>query len=105
VVNGRIKAGDAIRYIGSGQVTQLREVGFFSPDQKPVGVLEGDRGVLGRTIKDPPTSRSGHGDLGQGADNPTAARFKEVRPMVFSGIYPVSTTSLRRFAPVWKNCT
>ena len=93
VVDGRIRAGDAVRFLGSGVATQVREVCIFSPDQKPVGLLEpGQVGYLVGTIKDPREIKIG--------DTVTAARdgatealpgFKEVRPMVFSGIYPVST--------------
>ncbi|HQA37765.1 MAG TPA: translation elongation factor 4 [Kiritimatiellia bacterium] len=98
VVDGRIKAGDAIRYIGSGQVTQLREVGIFSPDQKPVGVLEaGQVGYLVGTIKDPADIKIG--DTVTWAKDGTTQLlpgFKEVRPMVFSGIYPVSTDEFEK---------
>jgi GTP-binding protein LepA len=98
VVDGRIKVGDAVRFIGSGQATQIREVGIFSPDQKPVEVLEaGQVGYLVGTIKDP-------GDIKIG-DTVTWAKdgatellpgFKEVRPMVFSGVYPVSTDEFEK---------
>ena len=93
VVDGRIRAGDAVRYVSSGQTTQLREVGIFSPDQKPVDVLEaGQVGYLVGTIRDPADIKIG--------DTVTFAKegatellpgFKEVHPMVFSGLYPVST--------------
>jgi GTP-binding protein LepA len=98
IVDGRIKAGDSVRYIGSGQVTQLREVGVFSPGQKPVDVLEaGQVGYLVGTIKDPADIKIG--------DTVTWAKdgakevlpgFKEVRPMVFSGVYPVSTDEFEK---------
>ncbi len=93
VVDGSIRANDQILFAGSGQTTQVREVGIFSPDQKPVAVLgAGQVGYLVGTIKDPADIKIG--------DTVTTARdgatemlpgFKEVHPMVFSGVYPVST--------------
>ncbi len=93
VVDGTLRAGDAVCFLGSGVETQVREVGVFSPDQKPLPVLEaGQVGYLVGTIKDPreikigdtiTTTKEGATDLLPG--------FKEIRPMVFSGIYPVST--------------
>lgn len=93
VVDGALRVGDSIRFVSSGQTTQLREVGIFSPTQKPVDVLEsGQVGYLVGTIKDPSEIKIG--------DTVTSAKdgatellpgFKDVHPMVFSGIYPVST--------------
>jgi GTP-binding protein LepA len=93
VVDGCIKVGDAVRFIKSGVTTQVREVGVFSPDQKPVGILEpGQVGYLVGTIKDPSEIKIGDTVtyVKEGATDPLPG-FKEIRPMVFSGIYPVST--------------
>ena len=93
VVDGRIRAGDLVRFIGSGQTTQLREVGIFSPDQKPVEVLEsGQVGYLVGTIRDPADIKIGD-TVTWAKDGSTSLLpgFKEVHPMVFSGVYPVST--------------
>ena len=98
VVDGRIKVGDSVRFIGSGQTTQLREVGIFSPDQKPVDVLEaGQVGYLVGAIKDPADIKIGDTVTGtkDGATEPLPG-FKEVRPMEFSGVYPVSTDEFEK---------
>jgi GTP-binding protein LepA len=93
VVDGCIKVGDAVRFIKSGVATQVREVGVFSPNQKPVGILEpGQVGYLVGTIKDPSEIKIGDTvtNVKEGATEALPG-FKEIRPMVFSGIYPVST--------------
>ena len=93
VVDGTIRAGDQVSFIGSGQTTLLREVGIFSPDQKPVDALSaGQVGYLVGTIKDPADIKIGDTVtlVKNGAIEPLPG-FREVRPMVFSGIYPVST--------------
>jgi GTP-binding protein LepA len=98
VVDGCIKVGDAVRFIGSGQTTQLREVGIFSPDQKPVDVLEaGQVGYLVGAIKDPADIKIGDTVtwVKDGATEPLPG-FKEVRPMVFSGVYPVSSDEFEK---------
>jgi len=93
IVDGSIRVGDSILFISSGQTTQLREVGIFSPDQKPVEVLEaGQVGYLVGTIRDPADIKIGD-TVTRAKDGTTELLpgFKEVHPMVFSGIYPVST--------------
>jgi len=93
VVDGALRAGDSVTFMGSGVVTQLKEVGIFSPDQKPIDVLEaGNVGYLVGTIKDPADIKIG--DTVTFTKDGATERlpgFKEVHPMVFSGIYPVST--------------
>ncbi len=93
VVDGSLRVGDQVLYISSGQTTQLREVGIFSPDQKPVEVLEaGQVGYIVGTIRDPSDIKIGDTvtRVKDGSDE-LLPGFKEVHPMVFSGIYPVST--------------
>jgi len=93
VVDGSFRVGDSILFISSGQTTQLREVGIFSPDQKPVEVLEaGQVGYLVGTIRDPSDIKIGD-TVTRLKDGSTELLpgFKEVHPMVFSGVYPVST--------------
>ncbi|MEI7946785.1 MAG: translation elongation factor 4 [bacterium] len=93
VMDGNLKAGDSIHFMSSGITTQLREVGIFSPDQKPIDVLEaGNVGYLVGTIRDPSEIKIGDTvtSLKDGATERLPG-FKEVHPMVFSGVYPVST--------------
>jgi len=98
VVDGSIRVGDSVRYISSGQTTQLREIGIFSPDQKPVEVLEaGQVGYLVGTIRDPSDIKIGD-TVTWAKDGSTdlLPGFKEVHPMVFSGVYPVSTDEIEK---------
>ncbi len=93
VVDGCIRVNDQILFAGSGQTTQVREVGIFNPDQKPVDILAaGQVGYLVGTIKDPADIKIGDTvtTVKDGATE-LLPGFKDVRPMVFSGVYPVST--------------
>lgn len=93
VVDGRIRAGDTLRFMSTGQTTPVKEVGIFSPSQKPVEVLEpGQVGYIVGAIKDPAEIKVGDTLTSDrdGASEPLHG-FKEIHPTVFCGIYPVST--------------
>lgn len=93
VVDGSIRAGDSLRFMSTGQTTPVKEVGIFSPSQKPVEVLEpGQVGYIVGAIKDPAEIKIGDTLTSErdGAETPLHG-FKEIHPTVFCGIYPVST--------------
>ena len=93
IVDGSVRAGDSVKFMASGVTTTLHEVGIFSPSKKPVERLEpGQVGYLVGTVKNPEDIKIG--------DTVTTSRlgatealpgFKELRPTVFCGIYPMST--------------
>ena len=93
VVNGSIKAGDRIRLFSTGYDTDVKEVGYFSPGMKPSkALLPGEVGYIITTIKDP--SEIHVGDTVTSSVRPCAELlpgFQRVKPMVFSGIYPMDT--------------
>lgn len=93
VVDGTIHTGDNILYMGTNTATQVKEVGVFSPQMKPTASLSpGTVGYVIGTVKDPKDIRTG--DTITLRSNPAKKAlpgFREVRPMVFSGLYPIST--------------
>ncbi|MBP5543286.1 MAG: elongation factor 4 [Kiritimatiellae bacterium] len=98
VVDGAIKAGDAVTMMAGGVTTQIREVGIFSPDQKPVESLRaGEVGYIVGTVKDPKDVRNGDTVTAarDGAEEPLPG-YTEVRPMVFCGIYPVASDEFEK---------
>ncbi len=93
IVDGVIRTGDYVRFMGTGMTTQVKEVGIFSPQMKPTASLSaGMVGYVIGTLKDPGDVRIGDTVTGrtEAAEEPLPG-FREVRPMVFCGIYPVST--------------
>jgi GTP-binding protein LepA len=93
VVDGFIKAGQSVSFMGSGVVTTVHEVGIFSPDKKAVDRLEaGHVGYLVGTVKDPSEIKIGDTvtTVKFGAAKPLEG-FKDIHPTVFCGIYPMST--------------
>ena len=93
VVDGSVKAGDWIRLMGTGVETQVKEVGIFTPKMQPVASLApGQVGYLIGTVKDPREVKTGDTVTLRSAPAPEPLPgFREVRPMVFAGLYPVST--------------
>ncbi len=98
VVDGVLRPGESVTLMSNGITTQVREVGIFSPEQNPVEALEpGQVGYLVGTIKDPADVVSGD-TITTTRDSATEPLpgFKEVRPMVFCGIYPVGSEDFEK---------
>ncbi|MFA5011244.1 MAG: translation elongation factor 4 [Ignavibacteria bacterium] len=93
VFEGDLKEGDKIEFFASGKQFEAEEVGILKMERKRTGILKaGDVGYLIANIKDVNDSRVGDTiiDVNNRAKEPIPG-FKEVKPMVFSGIYPVAS--------------
>ena len=92
VFNGRIKAGMSVKMLHSNKTVEVKEVGSFNPKPYKRDVLEvGETGYLCANIKTPSDVKIG--DTLTDPRNPsgTLPGFKEIKPMVFSGIYPINS--------------
>src|SRR4051794_18357680 len=92
VSNGELKAGMDIKLLQTGKSYQIKEVGSFNPKPYVREKLEvGETGYFTANIKTPKDVKMG--DTLTEARNPSPALpgFKEIHPMVFSGIYPINT--------------
>src|SRR4029434_7793151 len=91
VIDGLLKPGMKIRLMAQGQDYESLNLGVFSP--KPVAVDElgvGEVGFLVANIKNVGDAKIG--DTITEVARPTAEPFpgfKELKPMVFAGLYPV----------------
>jgi GTP-binding protein LepA len=94
VVDGRVTPGTKILLMSSGKTFEVQQVGVFTPQMLRVEELgAGEVGFLTAGIKRVADSRIG--ETITEAQNPTAAPlpgFREAKPMVFSGLYPVEDT-------------
>ncbi len=92
ILNGVLKKNDKIRFIASGSDYNVDEVGVLklTMTEKPE-VKAGDVGYLITGIKNAKEVKVG--DTITLANNPGVMvdGFKEVKPMVFAGIFPVET--------------
>ena len=92
VFNGELRAGTQVKLLHSGKSYEVKEVGSFNPKPYVREKLEvGETGYITANIKSP--SEVKMGDTITDARQPSAALpgFKEIHPMVFSGIYPINT--------------
>jgi GTP-binding protein LepA len=93
VVSGQIKRGTTIRMMATGKAYEVKEVGVFTPKQSPrEKLMPGDVGYLIANMKSSTEVKIGDTitDTRVSATEPLPG-FKEIQPMVFSGIYPIST--------------
>ena len=93
VRRGVFKRGTRIKLFSNGIESELKEVGFFNPKMHPDATLEpGSVGYFIPNLKTPSDTRVGDTmtDTMQPCSEPLPG-FREVRPMVFSGIYPIDT--------------
>jgi GTP-binding protein LepA len=91
VVDGRITPRQRIQMMSTGATHELLEVGIVSPEPKPSGGLGvGEVGYLITGVKDVRQSKVGDTVTSQrgGATEPLTG-YREPRPMVYSGLYPV----------------
>ncbi|HTP66170.1 MAG TPA: translation elongation factor 4 [Geobacteraceae bacterium] len=91
VIDGVVKKGDRILLMSNMRSHEVLKVGVFAPFMKETGALSsGEVGFIIAGIKEVQDAKVG--DTITLANNPCAAPlpgFKEVKPMVFSGLYPV----------------
>ncbi len=91
VVDGVIRPGMRIRLMADQQEFEVEQVGVFGPKPEPVAELgPGEVGFVFAGIKR--VSDAKIGDTMTEAGRPTAEPFpgfKELKPMVFAGLYPV----------------
>jgi GTP-binding protein LepA len=93
VVDGTIKNREKIKLMASGAIYEVQKLGVFTPAPMPLDALRaGDVGFVIASIKSLVDARVGdtltHALHGSEEALPG---FQEIKPMVFSGIYPVDS--------------
>jgi GTP-binding protein LepA len=93
VVDGTFRRGEAIRAMQAGTRADIDDIGFRSPDMVKTETLEaGEVGYIITGIKDVAKLRVG--DTLTTESRPATEAlpgYKEARPVVFCGLYPVDT--------------
>ncbi|MGB0335257.1 MAG: translation elongation factor 4 [Opitutales bacterium] len=98
VFSGEVKSNEQIITMSDQRKMQVKEVGKFSPEMtKQDSLKEGDVGYIVTNLRDVADLKLG--DTITHSANPTAEMlpgYKEVSPMVFSGIYPIDTSDYNK---------
>ncbi|MEW5944549.1 MAG: translation elongation factor 4, partial [Pseudomonadota bacterium] len=93
VVDGALRPKDKIRLMATGASYLCEQVGVFTPKSRQRSQLSaGEVGFIIAGIKELKAAKVG--DTVTLADNPAAAPlpgFKEIKPQVFAGLYPVES--------------
>jgi len=93
VVDGTLTKGDAIVAMQNGTQAEIDEIGFFGPQMAPVQALNaGEVGYVITGIKDVSLLRVGDTlTTRAGAAAAPLPGYREIKPMVFCGLFPVET--------------
>jgi len=98
VFEGKIKLGERIRFVSTGRAFEIKKIGVFSPRAIEVEELgTGEVGFVSASIKD--ISEAKVGDTITSDSRPTQtplAGFRVMKPMVFSGLYPIEPSDYDR---------
>jgi GTP-binding protein LepA len=93
VVDGRFETRERVRAMAQGTRFEAEELGFLTPDRRPVTELEaGEVGYVITGLKD--VSKLGVGDTLTSEQRPAQdplPGYKEVKPMVFAGLFPTDS--------------
>lgn len=99
VMNGTLRRGDKIRVMSTKKDYVVEQVGVFTPKREMRPQLNvGEVGFVVANIKD--IFAAPVGDTLTHTDNPASsalAGFKQVRPQVYAGLYPISADDFEAF--------
>jgi GTP-binding protein LepA len=93
IFQGTVKPGDIVRFMSNDTVHKVEEVGLFRLTRKPQKMLSsGQVGYIIAGVKNVGETRNGDTVTHKETPCPRPLPgFKEVKPVVFSSIYPIST--------------
>ncbi len=93
LVSGSVSRGMKVKLFATDETYEVKEVGIFTPKMQAVDELHtGDVGYIIANMKSAADVKIGdtYTNLADPCKEPLPG-FKEIRPMVFSGIYPVDS--------------
>jgi GTP-binding protein LepA len=99
VMKGTLRGGDKIRLMATGRDYYAEQIGIFTPKRKPTDELAaGEVGYIVAGIKEVRSARVGDTITHTLKPAPAALPgFKEIKPRVFAGLYPVESSDYDAF--------
>jgi GTP-binding protein LepA len=93
IFSGKLAHGDKITLKSTGKTFEVDEVGYFTPGLVPTEKLSaGEVGYLGAIIREVGDIHVGDTIISpEHPETPAVPGFRRAQPMVFCGIYPIST--------------
>jgi len=92
VVDGRIYSGQKIKFLSTGKVYEVTKVGVFAPEATSIDMLSaGEVGFIAAGIKEVREAKIGDTITEANAQVEPLPGFKERKPVVFAGIFPVNS--------------
>jgi GTP-binding protein LepA len=99
VFDGEIKKGTNMLFMATNATYEVNEVGIFTPNKKIVNSLKvGEVGYISASIRNVDDTKVGDTvtDANKPASEPCPG-YKDIKPMVFSGLYPMETNQYEDF--------
>ena len=92
VFNGELRPGIHVKLLHTGRTYEVKEVGSFNPKAyRRDKLTTGETGYMTANIKTPKEVKMGDTITESRNPSPELPGFKEIQPLVFSGIYPINT--------------
>ena len=92
VFSGAFKSGMQVKMLHTNKTVEIKEVGSFNPKPYKRPVLSvGETGYMTANIKSPSDVKIGDTLTDSRSPAKPLPGFQEIKPMVFSGIYPINS--------------
>ena len=92
VFSGAFKSGMQVKMLHTNKTVEIKEVGSFNPKPyKRPELCVGETGYMTANIKSPSDVKIGDTLTDSRAPAKPLPGFQEIKPMVFSGIYPINS--------------
>ncbi|MFN3407074.1 MAG: translation elongation factor 4, partial [Caldimicrobium sp.] len=92
VVDGKLYPGQKIKFLSTGRVFEITKVGVFAPEATTLDALyAGEVGFIAAGIKEVREAKIGDTITEAHSEVEPLPGFKEIKPVVFAGIFPVDS--------------
>ncbi|MDD5750021.1 MAG: translation elongation factor 4 [Patescibacteria group bacterium] len=86
---GSLKKGDKIKFVASGEESEILDLGYFKPHWVSTEqVFDGEIAYLITGVKDLEKAQVGDTIISLTKNTPALPGYKEIKPMVYAGIFP-----------------